>query len=341
MSTSYSIHHSQTWLRLLFIAGTSLVLVSSLYYNLQFYEAREQIPKLIPPTDPQIHQSLAPQLQVGMHIRDFTEFNMLQGKFAANVIVWFRGTKLPSYQELEKFTFEKVEIKLRSEPITRTIEEEKVVEYEMLVNFSLPLNFRDFPLDDHRLLFILSNSTLSSHQFVTTSNSSFFTIHHDSDTQGWRLINKGIEVGYTHHPLEDQPDKKLYPKIVFFLEFERSGTRAAVSIFLPLIIIFFVTIFSFSLDPDDENYYNVISMSTGSIFGLIAYRFVIETISPVTSYFTLSDYLFLFFLVAIMFIFIINLFGSTFNQRQKSLIALILNGLTILFFLWLFVTHGL
>ncbi len=97
-----------------------------------------------------------------------------------------------------------------------------------------------------------------------------------------------------------------HPRVIFALDYTPTGLRQLVSIILPLLLIFSLTIFTFSMDP--EPYYrSILTLSSGAVTGLIAYKFVIENLSPKVGYFMLGDMLFFLFLTMTFVIFFLIL----------------------------------
>jgi hypothetical protein len=336
---------SHPWFQISLIGLTSLLL-AALYYTPSYFKPKEPLPNLIQLTPMQVqkYQETAIPIDVGLHIRGFPELDMIHGKCTANFIVWFYS-KSPKFSEnlLEKFTFERGEIKFRSEPTTRILKDgTKIIEYEIQAAFIMQLNFKNFPLDDHRFHFTLTNPVLTTQQILVSTNPSYITINPEAGIEGWKILEKNAVAGYIEHPsfVQKHEQERLHPRIVFSITLERAGSRQIASILLPLLIIFFVTLLSFTIEPVEYDYYNVLAMSTASILALIAYRFVIETISPVTSYFMLSDYIFMFFLLIMATILCINSLGPLISVKTKNIITAFLHGITIIFFVYLFGFHG-
>jgi hypothetical protein len=80
---------------------------------------------------------------------------------------------------------------------------------------------------------------------------------------------------------------------------------------------------------------NTISVSIATITAIIAYRFVIERISPAVGYFVLSDYVFILLLIACCAIFIFNLFTAKITRFYKNMATLILYMIVTITFIFL------
>lgn len=334
-------HTISPWFQAFFIGCTSLALAVMLYYNIQFFDAREPLPQLLPATS-ELYKNISPApVRAGIYIRDLPEFDMLHGKLTTDLVLWFKyKPSQVSPEQLANFVFERAEIKSQSKPIVTSIgPDEALATFELRLGFVMPLNFKDFPLDDHQLSLTIANYTADASAINLITDDSDIIINPEIQTEGWFLFKKTATAGYTQDPISSKKGgtKTLHPRAIFSLDFERSGIRQVTTVFLPLLLIFLITLFSFSVEPQGSDFYNVIAMSTTSILALIAYRFVIETISPATGYFTLSDYMFIFFLLATTAILFINALGDRVSRDQKKLITVALHAATIAFFVYLFV----
>ncbi len=142
----------------------------------------------------------------------------------------------------------------------------------------------------------------------------------------------GVRVlsGYSHAQLQKYPSENdvYHPRLLFELEYAHAGLRQALTILLPIILTFFMAIFSFTMDPK-KNYAPVLALSMGAVTALLAYRFVIENLSPKVGYFMLSDYLFSLFLLAVVTIFFLNIGSFKLRERHKKLIIIAIHAFVL------------
>ncbi len=115
--------------------------------------------------------------------------------------------------------------------------------------------------------------------------------------------------------------------MVFSLDLAKQGMRKVFLIMLPMLILFILASFSFLLDPK-KLAGSILGLSTGTLTGLIAYRFVIERVEPNVGYFTLTDHVFNFFLVAIFIIYLVNLLSIKRGEDDTTMKAV--KGFTLL-----------
>ncbi|HBL98266.1 TPA: hypothetical protein DDZ86_01320 [Candidatus Dependentiae bacterium] len=269
---------------------------------------------------------------VGMFVRDFPQFDAVRGTFSVDTTVWFLfDPRLVSIERIGDFTFERAEILKRSEPYVRVVGNMVFVRYDMRMRFNMSFDYQDFPFDGHRLNFTMVHYFLSPAEVTFNSSRANLVMSPDINIPGWRNIDRRVATGYSEERLETQDGKQesFYPRAVFSLDFERIGTRNIISIFLPLLLVFFIALFTFSFDPVGKMGVQAVTLSATSITALIAYRFVIENMSPPVGYFMASDYIFLIFLVSCCAIFFINIFGAYVSGISKAIIAVVLESIIV------------
>jgi hypothetical protein len=218
---------------------------------------------------------------VGLYITDFPEFNVIKNSFIFDGVIWFEfDPALVSIEAISKFSFEKGEMLERSAPDSKSMDGKLFLQYHIRVRFSTNLNFAFFPFDDHRIYIALINRFVSPVEMIYDADLSNFSVAKTVFTAGWLPVDYAVTAGYAHANLNefDQRKKINYPKVVFSIDFQREGIQGILLIILPLILICFIGLYAFALDPK-HNASLMLSLASGSIASMIAYRFVIQQIS--------------------------------------------------------------
>lgn len=285
--------------------GVCIVIVSG-FTGYLFYRRIKEFQNLNPRPkiryfEPQQYSSKrSPTIPVktGIYIEDFLEFNLLANKFVIDLRVWFIFN--PSLSDLSiigDFAFDKGTILYKSSPETKMIDGMLFAQYKVRLRFSSDLDFHAFPVDDHRLYITLRNESTSPEETVFDVSETGLGLSEKVFFSEWKIIDLGAEAGFQEEQLHKHIPATYvaFPCATFFLDFSRSGIRKALVIVLPIIFIFFVG-FSSMVFVKNNDIPFVIYVNTGCITGLIAYRFVMESISPDVGYLTLTDYIFTLFL---------------------------------------------
>jgi len=255
------------------------------------------------------------EVTVGLYIEQFQTLDILHNNFMFNGIIWFLlNPGVISLDSLQKFEFQRGEIVYLSKPNIQLYKKKLLVQYHARVKFTSALDYQAFPIDNHKINLVFTHPFITLSEALFESSTNNFVVKAQTEASGWKLQDQQVSYGYVTARLneDDAEQNKYIPQVIFSMDFVRIGSRAVVSILLPLLLVFYLAMFTFSLDPRLS-----ITIATGSITAILAYRFVIENLSPATGYFMLADYLFFLFLTASCFVFCLNVVNA-FTTRIKS-----------------------
>jgi len=222
------------------------------------------------------------------------------------------------------------------------------------------LNYKFFPISSHRLYLTLNNLSLSSDTALFDVKPETFSVSKTLYINGWQYLDKGVVSGFKSLELNTQDvaqeksfqgktfqgktfqrktfQRKTFPRVIFAIDFIGTGFRNLLLILLPLLVIFFVGLFMLGIDPT-KYYSSIVAGVSATITALLSYRFVIETLSPDSSYFMLSDHLFDLILVLNFMIFLVGtVFLNRLEKYRGLLIVLfhliLISGWIYFLFIW-------
>ncbi len=288
------------------IIFTTIVLIIASYIRMQSFRVFDE---------PISYQSLTPSklkefggapefIDVGLHIDRFQEFNVTKNSFILNGSLWFEfEAGAVSLETLEKFSFERGTILSRSEPDTSLLGTRLLVRYLVRVAFNTGLIFKDFPLDYHRINIVVTHPFLSPEEVIFDTKATDFVYRGSLIPFGWNMIGRSVKSGYTESMLTDdsKPRKIMQPLAGFSIDIERYGVRYTLAILLPILLIHFLMFFSMSVETNPS-----VSIALGGITGILAYRYVIEQLSPTTGDLMLSDHFYFLFFTSSLLVFLLN-----------------------------------
>ncbi len=259
------------------------------------------------------NQPTAPthQITTGFHLTQFNKFYMTQNIFELIGTIWFAyDPKIVSLDIIKKFSIYNGALLQVSEPAISKKGDQTLANFRIQIRFNTILDYHLFPMDDHCINIIVTNTFLPKDIILATSNQ---TITFDSSLElpGWDIINRQAKAGYTHFlPIDsDKSLDNVQQKVVFSLFLEHNNPMLTLNIMLTLLLLLFTTILTFSSDQD-----SVLIVTVGLV-ALIGYRFVLQTLEPLhINYFTLADYMYLFALISV----ILTLFGGIFTRERGS-----------------------
>lgn len=305
------------WLSLISVQLTTVLL--SLFIILSIFNIKVQqvdiadpSPNIIPLTPKELAKTqAAAQVRTGVFIKRFQTFDIVKNDFVMNAILWFEfDPRRISLDSVDNFAFENATIIKKSTAYTKLIGNNIFVYYEITIQFSSELNFPRFPFDDHRLHIMLTNPKALPSELLFTSNQTNFQIPENFYTRDWKYRTHSVTVGYSEISLDKaQTNKSISsPAIVFGIDFVKAGIRKIIVIFVPLILVFFLTLASLALSFG--NMISIVSLSVGGLSSMFGYRFVVESMTPNVGYFTISDKVYAINLVYLFIIFLINILSA-------------------------------
>lgn len=285
---------------------TASILVLSCYIRIAYFRTFDE---------PIYYESFTPQklrefggspefVDVGLHIDRFQEFDVTKNKFQFSGSLWFEfEAGAVSIETLQNFAFERGTILYRSDPDTALDGTRLLVRYLVRVAYNAGLIFTDFPLDDHRINLVLTHPFLSPEEVIFDTKTTDFIYGGNLIPFGWRMVGRSVKSGYTVADLTEdaKPRQVLQPVVGFSLDIERYGVRYTLAIILPILLIHFLMFFCLSVETGPS-----VTIALGGITGTLAYRYVIEQLSPLTGDLMLSDHFFFLILTSSMLIFLLN-----------------------------------
>lgn len=324
MPVLYRKHVSTVFQLIVFFAAMALFCLVS-YKPVYKFNAHDPKPDIIA-NEPELGANAPTVIRTGLLIRNFSKSDIIKNDFMFEGMVWFEfDPKKIALQDIEKFTLEKGEIVERSAAVTTQVDDKTLAQFTIRARFKTALNYRAYPLDDHVIYIIFGNQIITTEQAIFESSPENFTVASDVTIPNGAIEKLSVESGYTESALKLSSGTKLitHPRTIFAIECNRIDIRHFLNIFMPLLLIFFFTLFAFSFDFQEHGT-TVPSIAAAGIPALLAYRFVIETLSPDVNYFMLSDYLFFLFLflVSLIFLFIAGALHSSRRTKQYVIVGL-------------------
>jgi len=259
------------------------------------------------------------KVDVGLLIKNFTYFNIVENKLTANVLVWFKfNPEETSLATIENFSFENGKILKKSPPDIKKDDDKILAKFYVLVELNCALNYHKFPIEDHKLSFLITNNFVTPYEVVFNVENSNFVISPDVSMTGWKIVHLTTSYGVDEDPLGrgDSAQAIKKPKAAFTIDIEKKGIRKAFIIFVPIFFAFFFSLLSLFLSL--QNIVGRVKLSGASVGALLTYRFVIEGMMPKVGYFTTADYIYGVLIASAFTIFVIQVvLTNLFNKAVK------------------------
>lgn len=291
--------------QVIFIITSALCIGTILYFTLNKVSVLDEQPSMHRIT-PEKYKELGgfpSEIITGLHINKFEIFDVVKNQFLIDCVVWFKYIAGSiSLQTLELFSFNRGEIVKKSAPEVYIDNEYMVARYSIKIKFSSNINYKRFPVDNHRIYLTLTNEFFAPKEVQFDGSERFFIIDQKALEAGWEIIDKHVITGYDQAEFSENykansKQEKLYPITLFSFDIKRYGARHLITILLPLLLIFYISFFGLSVKSGS------LRLGIMAVTAIIGYRFVIENMSPNSSYFMVSDYIFFLFLFANLAVF--------------------------------------
>lgn len=312
---------SPTW-QAICIALSLISIISIISIRSSFVSHNDPVPPLdcafsVPPT--RTHT-----LTMGLYIDEFFSFDILKNSFGLAGSVWYSWQTDKPYDHpelLERLDIVQGTITERGTPDYIQSGDLTVMRIPIRLTFHAPINYVRFPLTDHRICLLMRNLYLDARKININAPQDSITLAHQPTS--WSLEKITTISGCARYVLDNASDITMhYPYIMILFNFSRHALRYIITLFLPLLVVFYVALLSLSLANSTG-----LSVAISACTGLAGYRFGMEGFVPQVGYFTSSDYLFFLILLAILSI-IITLVFDTFVKPvalwyKKFLIAIL------------------
>lgn len=244
-------------------------------------------------------------IYINFTIHNFVESDIIKNDVSIDATISFGyNPQKVTREQIAQFDFDEASTE-KGVPFYHTFGNLEIAFYDIHVKSKMDFNFKTYPLDDHHFWFSFKNNALPL-------NTYHFNVLPGSFKMGPRMtINNCVAenvralTGYVSHLVELPAGSQELDssRVIFAVDCNPLDMRHFLSVFLPMYLIFFLTLFSFSF-AYSEHVTDVPGIAAAGIPALFAYRFVIETISPNVSYFMMSDYLFFLYLILLLLTFI-------------------------------------
>ena len=329
-------HSIEKWTMIWFVTLCTscivIILTTTLFILHREIIIKDQEPPLqhFIPQLPQQNSWEIPIVDVKIIINDIPVRSIAQGETTINATISFQyDPEMVSSNTIDKFSFDHGTIEEKEPPRFSLSNKLITADYRIRAKFTNPLNFEQFPLDDHRMYLALTNNTISSNQIIYRTNPTNITINKNAQVQGWSITNTTAKSGIF------KVGKLTHPAVLFSLDFQNQSVGNLFTIVIPLIILLFIALIT--LIPTEKNIFSL-NFSAGNIAALLAYRFIIQNTSPAVGYLTMADTLYSFVLITSILCLIFNLFGIIALTKKLffayTLLAILFTaGLSITFIL--------
>ncbi len=318
-----SLYLVSPWYVMSVVIPMSILIFITSWMHFQVYVPADEIQSVQPLSGELLKTftHLPTRIATGFVITRFLNFNIAANQFTVEGTIWFYYDPAHVAQSIiDGIAFENGTFVEKSEPYSEMIGSYRFVRYAVRLKFDTQLNYRAFPDDDHHISIVMTRKGIRLSDYIFQTSRSDFVIQDTLEYDGWSLFDHSAYAGYvTSRIRSSYGDFTMNePAVLFGIDVRRISMREFITILFPMIIMLIMSMSAFSVSGPPER----LSLTLSSIAGLVAFRFVMDSIAPKVPYFMLSDYLFLLFLAVSVFLFLVNIVSSRLAPRMIKAIIL-------------------
>lgn len=268
---------------------------------------------------------LANHVEVGLHINSFPAFSFKNTTFTLDGILWFKFDKgMESIETLENFLVKNVLLKekgkifYRSQPMIVMQKDKVIVSFHTQFTFRTDINFKKFPIGDHRVNLQIENRDATAHELLFSIDPKNITFNKVLLIDDWRPIHVNVASGIiqTQFGPKEAATSISYPGFGISIDFENIGARFLISLYFPLFVLFFIGLLSLSLGIFDPNRFIVLATSLPT---LVLFRLVVDAVSPEVGYATHIDFVYYVLVMLSLIILFFQTYIMLSIERVKTL----------------------
>ncbi len=153
-------------------------------------------------------------------------------------------------------------------------------------------NVLDFPFDKQHLKVQIENALFDNHSLVFKPDIKGSTFDKNEAIDGWEIVN--FQVTETSNDYEtgfgdSAPERSLqnFSSFLIEMDIQRNAWGLFMKIFIGMYIAFLISIISFSIHPSE--FEPRFGLPVGGLFATVGNKYIIDSILPESSSFTLVD----------------------------------------------------
>jgi hypothetical protein len=232
----------------------------------------------------------AKKVAVGLYINNFSKFSFYSNRFIFNGVIWFRFPKKSmNIDTIGDFRIHSGALLQKSKPFVKYVDNDVVVCYKVTISCMTYLDYKYFPFSDHQLNIVIENWGMSPKEIVFVSDKKDFRHSEHLFVSSWELAGTEVKTGIIESVLQEgkQPMDLNHPSAVFTMKFDNLGFKRFITLYLPLFLMFFMTLFTLLINV--TRYDVRLSLVATNVAAVIYFRMVINSLGPKTNMISVMD----------------------------------------------------
>lgn len=231
-------------------------------------------------------------VDIGIYLLDVYDLDLKNSSYVADFYVWLRWK---GELDPRKFELMNGELDIKENPDEQKIGDINYVSYRVRGKFRAPFDFREFPLDEQKLVIEIEDASNDAKAMVYRADTDNMSASPRVNLSGWELAKVPVygvreqvyETNYGN-PRRPPGQKAVYSRFVVEMPIRHAGheliyLKTFISVFISVAIAFL----TFMIEPIDLD--PRFGVGIAGIFGAVSSMIVVSSNMPENPYFTLSD----------------------------------------------------
>ncbi len=231
-------------------------------------------------------------VKVGAYVISVHDINFHDKEYTIRFWLWFLNDKNPSFDFPNQLDITNAKSIDDPEPIADTVAGKDWVMMKMKCVMKETWQVHDFPFDKQHLKVEIENSILDNSVLVFKPDlqGSMFSEHEAID--GWKINNFRVSANENIYQTgfgdpRDGHGQQTFSQFAIDMDIERDAWGLFMKIFLGMYIAFLISIISFTPHPSAME--PRFGLPVGGLFAAVGNKYIIDSLLPESSTFTLVD----------------------------------------------------
>ena len=259
-------------------------------------------------------------VQVGAYVLSVHDINFHDKEYTARFWLWFLYNN-PKYDFTKQLDMPTAKSFEQATPIEDSLEGKAWVMMKMKATMKEKWNVQDFPFDQQHLSMQIENSQydISSLIFKPDLKGSRFSPTEAID--GWNIKDFKVSVATNKYETgfgDSRPGRnpQRFSSFIIDMNLERDAVGLFMKIFIGMYIAFLISMISFAPKPWESE--ARFGLPVGGLFAAVGNKYIIDSLLPESSTFTLVDTLHTLTFFAIFCILLVSAICLRLNDQDKK-----------------------
>jgi hypothetical protein len=262
------------------------------------------------PTESSLKTIAPDTVKIGTYLISLHDINFHDKEYTMRLWLWmlYSNPKFDFTKQIDVTNAKEIE---KPDILLDTINEKIWLLMQMKCTMKQDWHVHNYPFDQQKLKLIVENTIYDSRSLVYEADTVGSTYAPEVTIEGWEVTDFKVKTGTTNYNTSfgDPKAKKQfsnYGNFEIMINLKRNAVGLFFKLFTGMYIAFLIAMLSFVITPTEAD--PRFGLPVGALFAAVGNKYIIDSILPEASAFTLVDTLHLLTFIAIFLILAISTF---------------------------------